>query len=71
MIFTFVTPPVGALISLVAFVWMFIAMVVAVRQSLDFTTRRAIGTLLTGGVIYLVFSLLLGLIFGPDILVFL
>ncbi|MCK4697783.1 MAG: YIP1 family protein [Dehalococcoidia bacterium] len=71
MIFAFVTPPIGALITLVAFVWMFIAMVVAVRQSLDFTTRRAIGTLLTGGVIYLVFAFILGLILGPDVFVFL
>lgn len=71
MIFAFVTPPVGSLILLVVFVWMFIAMVVAVRQALDSTTRRAIGTLLTGGVVYLVFGIILVLIFGPDILVFL
>ena len=63
MIFAFV-PSVGWLISLVALAWMFIAMVVAVRQSLDFTTWRAIGTCLVGGVIYLFFSILLVWIFG-------
>ncbi|MBE0415080.1 MAG: hypothetical protein IBX36_00860, partial [Dehalococcoidia bacterium] len=47
MIFAFV-PFVGGLISLVALVWMFIAMVIAVRQALDFTTWRAIGTCVVG-----------------------
>ena len=71
MIFTFITPPVGLLISLVALVWMFIAMVIAVRQSLDFTTWRAIGTCLVGGVLYLFFSFPLILIFGLGAVFFL
>jgi len=70
MIFAFV-PFVGWVISLTAWVWMFIAMVIAVRQALDFTTWRAIGTCVVGGVIYLVFALLLGLIFGLGAIVFL
>jgi len=70
MIFAFV-PFVGWIISLAAWVWMFIAMVIAVRQALDFTTGRAIGTCVVGGVIYLVFALLLGLIFGLGAIVFL
>jgi len=48
------------LISLAALVWMFIAMVIAVRQALDFTTWRAIGTCAVGGVIYLVVAFILG-----------
>ena len=70
MIFAFV-PFIGGLISFVAWVWMLIAMVIAVRQALDFTTWRAIGTCLVGGVVYLVFSLILGLILGLGALVFL
>lgn len=70
MIFAFV-PIVGGLISLAALVWMFIAMVIAVRQALDFTTWRAIGTCVVGGVAYLVFTLLLGLILGLGAIVFL
>ena len=70
MIFAFV-PFVGWIISLAALVWMFIAMVIAVRQALDFTTGRAIGTCLVGGVIYLLFAFLLGLIFGLGAIVFL
>ena len=59
MILAFV-PFVGWLISLAALVWMFIAMVIAVRQALDFTTWRAIGTCAVGGVIYLVVAFILG-----------
>jgi hypothetical protein len=70
MIFAFV-PFIGGFISFVAWVWMLIAMVIAVRQALDFTTWRAIGTCLVGGVVYLVFSLILGLILGLGALVFL
>lgn len=57
-------PFVGGLIALAALVWMFIAMVVAVRQALDFSTGRAIGTCLIGGVVYVVLVILLGLLFG-------
>jgi len=71
MIYAFIPSFVGLFISLVAMAWMFIAMVVAVRQALDFTTRRAIGTCLVGGVIYLVFSLPIILIFGLGAIVFL
>jgi hypothetical protein len=70
MIFAFV-PFIGWLISLAAWVWMLIAMVIAVRQALDFTTWRAIGTCAVGGVAYLVFALLLGLIAGLGAMVFL
>ena len=63
MILAFV-PFVGWLISLAALVWMFIAMVMAVRQALDFTTGRAIGTCAVGGVIYLALALIVGLLLG-------
>ena len=70
MIFGFV-PYVGGFISFVVWVWMLVAMVIAVRQALDFTTWRAIGTCLVGGVAYLVFMLILGLIVGLGAIVFL
>ena len=63
MIFAFV-PFVGLLISFVAGVWMLVAMVIAVRQALDFTTWRAIGTVVVGYIVYLVFYFILGLILG-------
>ena len=37
-------PILGALISLVVFIWTLVTTVVAIRQALDFTTGRAIGT---------------------------
>jgi hypothetical protein len=66
MIFVFI-PFIGGFISFVVWVWMLIAMVIAVRQALDFTTGRAIGTVLVGGIIYLVVALIIGLIFGLGI----
>ena len=64
VIFAVVPYPLGALIALLAGVWMFIATVVAVKQALDFTTWRAIGSCVVGGLIYLLFAvgLTLGLI---------
>ncbi len=59
MIFAFVPFPVGAIISLVAGVWMFTATVIAVRQALDFTTGRAISTCVVAGAIYML--LIIGL----------
>ncbi len=46
-LFVFV-PVFGPIILFGAGVWTLVAMVIAVRQALDFTTRRAIGTCLVG-----------------------
>jgi hypothetical protein len=44
---------VGGIIVLVVSVWMFVAMVIAVRQALDYTsTLRAIGVVLLGFIPY-------------------
>ena len=48
-----VVPVVGTSIFLVASIWMLVAMVIAVRQALDYTsTRRAIGVVLLGFIPY-------------------
>jgi len=48
-------PLLGAIISLVASVWMLVAMIIAVRQALDYkSTWRAIGVCVIGFVVYLV-----------------
>ncbi len=53
-IFGFI-PFLGAIISFVASVWMLVAMIIAVRQALDYkSTWRAIGVCVIGFVIYLV-----------------
>lgn len=55
-------PGMSHLVFLVAGIWSLIAMVVAVRQALDFTTARAIGTCIVGWIIQ---AIILGLILGP------
>lgn len=58
-IFGFI-PVLGPLVHLVAAVWMIVAMVIAVRQSLDYeSTGRAVAVVILGFVVYiLVFGLL-------------
>ncbi len=63
-LFSFI-PFLGGLVSFTASVWALIAGVIAVRQALDFSTGRAIGTCIVGWIIYvlivfLVTALLLG-----------
>ena len=50
-------------LGLVAAIWTLVAAVVAVRQGLDFTTGKAIGTLLIGFIAYVVARGILGFIF--------
>jgi len=69
MLFSFV-PFVGWAISLAALAWMLAAMVLAVRQALDFNTGRAIATCLVGAVIYVIFAVILGLVAGVGVWVF-
>lgn len=60
-----VIPGIGVLISLVASIWMLVAMVIAVRQALDYTsTMRAVGVCVIGWVIQTVILLVLVSIFG-------
>ncbi len=47
-----IIPGLGTIINLVASVWMLIAMVIAVRQALDYhSTYRAVGVCLIGWVV--------------------
>lgn len=56
-------PLVGTLIAAVASVWSLIAGIVAIRQALDFTTMRAIITVVIGWVVVLVLRGLVAWIF--------
>lgn len=53
-----VVPFLGWIVSLVASIWMLVCGVVAVRQALDFTTGKAIGTVVLGWVAMFLVSLL-------------
>ncbi|HEX9638588.1 MAG TPA: YIP1 family protein [Acidobacteriota bacterium] len=56
-----IIPILGWLISLAASIWMLVAMVIAVRQALDYkSTGRAVGVCLIGFVVYLVFAAIVG-----------
>ncbi len=64
-VFSFL-PFFGPLIVVFASFWMLVAMVIAVRQALDFTTARAIGTCLVGWLVQVVLLLFLLAFFAAD-----
>jgi len=64
-------PVFGGLISLVASVWSLIAMVVAVRQALDFSTGKAIATCIVGWVAIAIVLVVIGVLIAlPFLLLF-
>ena len=62
-IFAFI-PCLGLLLVLAALIWSLVAVVIAVRQALDFTTGRAIATSLAGWVIMIIVQAVLRLLVG-------
>jgi len=57
-------PAVGKFVALVITVWMFVAMVIGVRQALDYkSTWRAAGVCILGAVIYFVINVLVNTLF--------
>ena len=60
-----IIPFLSGLVSFVAAIWMLVAMVIAVRQALDYrSTPRAIGVCLIGWVIYFVLTVIMLAFFG-------
>ena len=58
-------PVIGPLIFVAVSLWQFVAMVVAVRQALDYqSTWRAVGVVVIGFAILFVVAVILSLIFG-------
>src|SRR5262249_38057193 len=61
-------PPLAIPVLAITSVWMLAAMVVAVRQALDYTrTARAIAVCVIGWILSLVFAIVLGLVFAPTV----
>ena len=53
----------GAIVSIIVFFWILATTVVALRQALDFTTGRAIGTAIIAWIIYIIpYAILVALI---------
>lgn len=63
-----VVPGLGAAVFAISAVWMLAAMIVAVRQALDYTsTWRAVAVCGVGWLFAIGFVLLFGLLFGPSV----
>jgi hypothetical protein len=56
-------PGVGELINSIARFWMLVAGIVAIRQALDFSTGRAILTVILGWIVAFALSIVLGILF--------
>jgi len=57
-------PVLGWIIAIVAGIWSLVASIVAIRQALDFTTGRAVGTAIVALVVQLIAIAIIALIFG-------
>lgn len=68
-IFAFI-PILGWLIRIVAALWMLACVIVAIRQALDFTTGRAIGTAVLGFVVLVVIQVAVGILLGTARILF-
>ena len=62
-IFSFI-PFIGPIIPFATFIWTIIASVIAVRQACDFTTGKAVGTVIVAAIIPLIIMVLLALLVG-------
>jgi hypothetical protein len=63
-----IMPPLARPVFAVTLVWMLLAMIVAVRQALDYTsTARAVAVCVTGWLLALIVAVVLGLAFGPTV----
>jgi hypothetical protein len=62
-----VIPFLGQFVALIVGIWGFIAMVIAVRQALDYTsTWRAVGVCAIGFVVYIIIAVVLAGIIGTE-----
>lgn len=68
-IFGFI-PILGGLIKFVAAVWMLACVIVAIRQALDFTTGRAIGTAVLGFIVLVTIQVCVGILLGTARILF-
>jgi len=59
-----IIPLLGWIAGLAAGIWMLVCGVVAVRQALDFTTGKAIGTVILGWLAMMALAMLVGGVFG-------
>jgi hypothetical protein len=59
-----IIPILGWMVKLAVGLWVLVCGIVAVRQALDFTTGKAVGTVVIGWLVYIVLAALFGVLFG-------
>ena len=57
-------PVIGGIIAIAAMIWSLIAMVIAVRQALDFTTGRAVATCIVGFIVLIIIFAIVAAVTG-------
>lgn len=57
-------PLIGWIVALVVAIWQLVCGIVAVRQALDFTTGKAIITVIIGWIVIWILAVILGMLFG-------
>ena len=57
-------PLLGGIISFIASIWALVAMIIAVRQALDFSTGRAVATCIVGFIVLIIISAVVALLTG-------
>lgn len=67
-VFRFI-PCIGGLLSLAGSIWALVAMIIAIRQALDFDTGKAILTVIVGFIVYVLAAMIVMSIFGLPALV--
>ena len=65
-----IIPYIGWIFALIAWIWFLATAIVALRQALDFTTGRAIGTGIVAVIVQGIIVLIIGLILGVGAAVF-
>ena len=62
-------PVIGSFITFVANIWMLVAMIIAVRQALDYdSTLRAVGVCVIGWIIHVILIFFVASIFGISLI---
>lgn len=59
-----IIPILGGVVAFVVWIWLLVAGVIAIRQALDFSTGKAIGTAVLGMLAYVAVAVILGILGG-------
>ena len=59
-----IIPLLGGLVRFAVFIWILVAVVIAIRQALDFSTGKAVGTAVIGAIAYIILMTVAAAIFG-------